>query len=58
MRDAFLKELRQLLDKYGAEIAADDHWQGYSECGRDIRMTVEFDDFSVEDIDLGSRIGN
>ena len=36
----FLSELKALLKKYNAEIEAEDHWKGYSECGRDIRMTV------------------
>lgn len=37
---AFRSELQALLDKYGADLEADDHYQGYAECGKDIRMTV------------------
>jgi hypothetical protein len=54
MRDNFLVELRALLAKYDAEIRAEDHWEGYSECGEDVRMTVEFKDYQMKDIDLGS----
>lgn len=37
----FRAELQALLDKYGAELEAKDHWQGYAECGEDVRMTVD-----------------
>jgi hypothetical protein len=37
---AFKAELQALLDRYGAQIEADDHYQGYPECGEDVRMTV------------------
>lgn len=36
----FRAELQSLLDKYRAELEARDHWEGYSECGEDVRMTV------------------
>lgn len=36
----FMADLRALLSKYGAEIEADDHFQGYAECGQKILMTV------------------
>ena len=38
---AFKAELQELLDKYSADIEAKDHWLGYSECGEDVRMTVD-----------------
>ncbi len=38
---AFRADLQALLDKYNAELEAKDHWQGYSECGEDVRMTVD-----------------
>jgi hypothetical protein len=38
---AFKAELQALLDKYNAELEAKDHWQGYSECGEDVRMIVD-----------------
>ena len=56
IRNEFVKELQSLLLKYGAEIKAEDHWIGYAECGEDVRMTVEFDDYKIEDIDLGGYI--
>jgi len=37
---AFRAELKALLNKWGAELEARDHWQGYAECGEDVRMTV------------------
>ena len=54
MRQEFLKELQALLKKYDAQIKADDHWTGYAECGQDVRMTVEFKDYRIDDIDLGT----
>jgi len=41
IKKAFLSEFHALLRKYNADITVNDHWQGYAECGRDIRMTVE-----------------
>lgn len=38
---AFRRDLIELLAKYNAEIEAEDHYPGYSECGEDIRMTVD-----------------
>ena len=40
IEQAFRADLQALLDKYGAELEAEDHWQGYAECGKDVRMTV------------------
>jgi len=54
IHEIFIKELHSLLGKYDAEISAEDQWTGYAECGQDVRMTVEFNDCSIEDIDLGS----
>ena len=36
----FRNELQDLLNKYGAEFEAEDHYPGYPECGEDIRITV------------------
>lgn len=55
-RNEFCTELLQLLDKYKCHIQAKDHWQGYAECGQDVRMTVEFDDWQLADIDLTSSV--
>lgn len=41
IEQAFRAELQALLDKYGAELEARDHWTGYAECGEDVRMTVD-----------------
>ena len=51
--DDFKEELKALLRKYSAIISAADHWQGYAECGSDVRMTVEFP-YPHNDLDLGS----
>jgi hypothetical protein len=40
LKYAFMNDLHELLEKYGAELEAADHWTGYAECGSDIRMTV------------------
>jgi len=53
MSKNFLNDLKALLSEYNAEIVAEDHWAGYAECGQDIRMTVEFEDCGMEDLDLG-----
>ena len=37
----FKADLQALVDKYGATIEAKDHFLGYSECGEDIRITIE-----------------
>lgn len=36
----FMDELQHLLVKWDAELTAKDHWEGYPECGEDVRMTV------------------
>lgn len=36
----FMAELTELLKRYDAELSAKDHYQGYAECGEDVRMTV------------------
>ena len=62
---AFRAELQALLDKYGAELEAKDLYQGYAECGQDVRMTVDIPGAWDEDgdvvrewteIDLGSHL--
>jgi len=61
---AFMTELQALLDKYGAELQAEDHYIGYAECGEDVRMTVTvpaiYDEHNCvrewTDIDIGSHI--
>ena len=61
----FRTELQALLDKYGADMEARDHWQGYAECGSDVRITVDVPGIYDRDnncvreyteIDLGSWI--
>lgn len=39
----FLQELGGLLVKYKVDIESKDYWQGYPECGEDVRMTAMFD---------------
>jgi hypothetical protein len=53
-RKSFMFELTALLEKYECNLSAKDHWTGYAECGEDVRMEVEFEDWKVEDIDLGT----
>lgn len=62
---AFRTELQALLDKYGAELEARDHYSGYAECGEDVRMTVDIPAIWTKagdlvregtEIDLGSHI--
>jgi hypothetical protein len=48
----FLIEFRQLLAKYKADISAADHWEGYAECGQDIRLTIYADCFNYLDIEF------
>ena len=62
----FLKDLNELLERYNAEMSADDHFSGYAECGEDIRITVDIPGIYNEDgnvvretteINLGKRVG-
>lgn len=53
IRRQCLDAIKAVLLQYNASITAEDHWQGYPECGEDVRMTVEFDDWRIEDIELG-----
>ena len=55
-RAEFLRRLKLLLKEFDAEITAEDHWQGYAECGQDIRITVEFSGYLLEDIEFGKSI--
>ena len=52
-REQFEKELKLLLQKYEVELKVEDHWEGYAECGKDIRITAEFKDWQIGDINLG-----
>ncbi len=36
----FKKEFQALVDKYKAEVEIKDHWQGYAECGQEIKCMV------------------
>ncbi len=62
IEDKFKEELKALLKKYNAVLQANDHFQGYAECGEDVRMTVGIDSvwddqhnliFEGGEIDLG-----
>ena len=55
-REEFINELQLLLEEFDCYITAEDHWQGYPECGQDVRMTVEFEDWEVGEINLGTHI--
>ena len=54
IRKLFKKELAELLRKYNANIEAKDHYQGYPECGEDIRMEVWLNE--CVDLDLGAYV--
>jgi hypothetical protein len=65
IEQTFRADLQALLDKYGAELEAKDHFQGYAECGEDVRMTVDIPGVRDRDgkllreyteIDLGSHL--
>lgn len=51
--EEFVVELRALLNKYEVTLSADDHWQGYAECGQDVRITADFEN---GEIDFGSHL--
>jgi hypothetical protein len=38
VKEAFEKDLKIFLKKWNCTIGADDHYNGYAECGQDIRM--------------------
>lgn len=40
LEQEFRSDLQDLLNKYGAELSAEDHFQGYPECGENVLMTV------------------
>ena len=33
-------DLAAVLEKWNAELSAEDHYPGYPECGEDVRMTI------------------
>lgn len=37
----FKFKLKKLMSEYGCIFTADDYWQGYAECGRDIQIHIE-----------------
>ena len=45
IENCFVKDLKALLCKYNATMDARDHWQGYAECGKDIRIEVDIPAF-------------
>jgi hypothetical protein len=46
---SFRADLKALLTKYKAEITTEDHYNGYAECGEDIRMTVNIGSVYAKD---------
>lgn len=53
LENLFLKDLSALLEKYNATLEAKDHYQGYPECGEDVRMTAGIGPYSEIEIELG-----
>jgi len=56
IHEVFINELQQLCREYDAGLIIENHWTGYAECGSDNRITVEFSDSKIPDLDLGSFI--
>lgn len=54
VKTQFTAELKALLDKWNAELEAEDHWTGYAECGQDVRMTVTIP--SIYNEEIGERV--
>jgi len=63
----FRADLVHLLEEWNAELVAEDHWQGYPECGQDVRMTVTIPAIYTKDgetareaveVDLGRAVGD
>ena len=54
IQEQCIAEIQEVLKKHNAELDADDHWTGYTECGRDIRITLSID--GQDDVDLGQWI--
>ena len=54
MKDEFIKEFNALLKKYNVCIRAYDNWTGYPECGEDIQIDIDSDEWSIDE--LGSAI--
>ncbi len=52
----FKDDLDSLLKKYSVSLVAEDHYRGYPECGQDIKITAEFDNWEIPDIEFDSRI--
>lgn len=56
LHDSFTRELKALLTKYDVILEAHDHWTGYAECGQDIRILAEFEQWDIDDLDFGQEI--
>ena len=41
VEESFRDELLQLLSKWGATVEADDHFDGWPECGQNIKIIVD-----------------
>ena len=55
-RAAFLKDLLVVIEKHDADFICEDRWEGYPECGSDIRIAVEFGDYRTPSINFGKHI--
>lgn len=51
--EEFMSEFSALLKKYRARMTVEDRWMGYSECGSDLHMVIEFEDWEMKEVDLG-----
>jgi len=53
-RTNVVHELRLVLEKYGAKITAEEHAEQHPDSyNSDVRMTIQFEDATEDDIDLG-----
>jgi hypothetical protein len=49
-----IEKLAVLLKEYDAELFADDYYNGYPECGQDIKISLEIGEW--DEVFLGTRI--
>jgi hypothetical protein len=50
----FRRDFQALLDKYNAEFEIRDFWQGYAECGQDIKCMVSIHAVFNDDLECVS----
>jgi len=38
----FIEDFKALIQKYDADLEIEDHFSGYAECGRNMRLDIDF----------------